>query len=122
MKINVLKEKYEFAPKRGIIPGDVESFLTEHPSLYHTLIKAPEQVHRFFPKEKVKLRLENCIDPEEGYAILFLKIRAHQNDIPPDKAIELLGKLDEWYLGLPTDVRRVFNTTIEYAPEQEKIA
>lgn len=89
-------------------PGEeVWQFIERHSHLLPLLREAPQHIFSIFGGD-VELTLELHKDPEEAYDELFVVIKAKRTD-----AVELLEKLDKWFLRFTKDVNNKLNFTVE---------
>lgn len=86
---------------------EVLQFIERHPHLVPLLFEAPQQIFSIFGKD-AELTLELHKDPEEAYDELFVVIKTKRTD-----AIELLEKLDKWFLRVAKAVDNKLNFTVE---------
>lgn len=86
---------------------EVWQFIEGHPSLLPPLCEAPEQIFSIFGRD-TELKLELHKDPEEAYDELFVIIKTKRAD-----AVELLEKLDKWFLRVAKDANNKLNFTVE---------
>lgn len=86
---------------------EVLQFIERHPCLAPLLLEAPQQIFSIFGKD-AELTLELHKDPEEAYDELFVVIKTKRTD-----AVELLEKLDKWFLQIAKDVDNKLNFTVE---------
>lgn len=86
---------------------EVFQFIEKHPNLLSLLSEAPQQIFSIFGKD-AELTLELHKDPEEAYDELFVVIKTKRTD-----AVELLEKLDKWFLRIAKDVDNKLNFTVE---------
>ena len=94
----------------AIYPKSIEEvlqFIGLHPYLLPLLSEAPEHIYSIFRRD-VELVLELHKDPEEAYDELFVVIKTKRTD-----AVELLEKLDKWFLRIAKDVYNKLNFTVE---------
>lgn len=83
-------------------PGELRAFVAAHPHVASFLHEAPQQIAAFFPG--APLQLEYHVDPDDGTAMILLRIRT--DHAPTDALARLNGLLDAWYLDLPLAIRR----------------
>lgn len=88
---------------------EVLQFIEGHPYLLPLLHEAPQHIFSIFGKD-AELALKLHKDPEEAYDELFVVIRTKRTD-----AVELLEKLDKWFLRVAKDVDNKLNFTVENA-------
>lgn len=99
--MQTLSRQYHSAGK------EVLQFIEGHPYLLPLLREAPQHVFSIFGRE-AELDLELHKDPEEAYDELFIVIKTKRVD-----AVELLEKLDKWFLRVAKDVDNKLNFTVE---------
>ena len=85
---------------------EVERFVKKNPNLLALLCETPQHISSIFGRD-VELTLELHKDPEEAYDELFVVIKTKQAD-----AVELLERLDKWFLPIAKDVDNKLNFTI----------
>ena len=84
---------------------EVLQFLEKYPRLLPLLCEAPEHIFSIFGRD-AELLLELHKDPEEAYDELFVVIKTKRAD-----AVELLERLDEWFLQFAKDIDNKLNFT-----------
>lgn len=75
--------------------NDVVKYLNKHPQLINLLLKAPSEIKKYFPVEKLRLKL--YVDPESPqWEYLILAICA--NSVHVDEALNKLDNFNEsWW-------------------------
>lgn len=87
---------------------EVLKFIEGHPHLLPPLCEAPQHIFSIFG-ENVVLAMELHRDPEEANDELFVVIKTERED-----AVELLEKLDKWFLRFAKDVDNKLNFTVGF--------
>ena len=98
-RIEVLEKIYTFDN-----PEEIYSFLlmaNEH--VIEVLEDAPIYIAKFFEDAPLDLVVHH--DPEEGFELLFIKIKT---DLPGGRAVDLLDELDDkWWPKIDKSVRKI---------------
>ena len=94
-------------------PQEITDFLLQNPELIGIINDTIKQIRAYFPKEKLKLKMELDPEIESDSGILFLLIVTKKE---PEEVIELLDELNEkwWFeVKLKTDQKLLIQE--EYA-------
>jgi len=95
-EIESLKQFYVFRE-----PREVLGFLDKHPFLVPLLQEAPDRIRQYFPDSP--LVLKTAPDPEYDDEQLAICIDTDITD--PEKAIDTLEQIDDWWLDASAQAR-----------------
>lgn len=93
--------------------NDIEQYLNQHPQLIDILLKAPSEIRKYFPSEKLRLKL--YIDPESPeWQYLIIGICANSDDV--DETLNKLDNLNEkWWNHASRGVAVNLSIDVEFA-------